>query len=660
MALNPDDIRILLVEDAAVMRKMEIKILNQLGFRDVLEAVDGNDAIEKLHLHKDIRLVLSDWAMPNKDGYELLKWVREQEEYRALPMIMATGQGDMESVSRAIEAGANGVVAKPFTPDDLMAQIEEAFGVEKAESSHPDVTPRRNSEGKIRIRIGHIQITDHLTLGIANHFIQKGIKAPVHFELETLCMPGWNPVQKALEQGDVDGAFILAPAAMDLFNFGIPIKLVLFAHRNGSIFVRSSSTPYRQPYQQFFKHKTVFIPHKMSIHNMLAHMYLTRMGLRPGLAGASAVNVLFDVAPPVKMPDFLAENPEACGFMVAEPIGTRAIAAGIAERQFLSSEVWENHPCCVVVFRDQTIAGYPDAVQEFCNLLVEAGRFIAEHPDQSAEIATAFLDPDQKMGLKPGLLKQVLTDPKGIRTDDLYPVLEDLDVIQQYMTKKMNIGSIIDLESFVDSRFAQEACKGGPKRKGSGSPLDLEDAGVELPARREIEKWKAGGAGNGMFDSAEPQKNLEGKYLTFGIASERYGISILDVREIIGMIPIRPVPHLPEFMKGVVNLRGKVIPVLDMRMKFAMEPIDYTDRTCIIVVEISGVKGSTFMGIVVDRVLEVSDIKSADIQECPNFGSEVNTEYILGIAKKADEVTILLEIDRILEADEKAHLAKAA
>jgi chemotaxis signal transduction protein len=264
------------------------------------------------------------------------------------------------------------------------------------------------------------------------------------------------------------------------------------------------------------------------------------------------------------------------------------------------------------------------------------------------------------MGLKPGLLKQVLTDPKGIRTDDLYPVLEDLDVIQQYMTKKMNIGSIIDLESFVDSRFAQEACKGGPKRKGSGSPLDLEDAGVELPARREIEKWKAGGAGNGMFDSAEPQKNLEGKYLTFGIASERYGISILDVREIIGMIPIRPVPHLPEFMKGVVNLRGKVIPVLDMRMKFAMEPIDYTDRTCIIVVEISGVKGSTFMGIVVDRVLEVSDIKSADIQECPNFGSEVNTEYILGIAKKADEVTILLEIDRILEADEKAHLAKAA
>ncbi|RJR53194.1 MAG: response regulator [Desulfobacteraceae bacterium] len=660
MALDLD-IGILLVEDAAVMRKMEIKILNQLGFRNVLEASDGNDAIEKLRLHKEIRLVISDWAMPNKDGYELLKWMREQEEHRALPMIMATGQGDKESVAKALAAGADGVVAKPFTPDDLRTQIEEALGVEKAGPARPDAVPRKNSRGKVRLRIAHIQITDHLTLGVANHFIREGMKSPIHFELETLCMPGWNPVQKALEQGEVDGAFILAPAAMDLFNYGVPIKLVLFAHRNGSIFVRSSSTPYRQPYQQFFKHKTVFIPHKMSIHNMLAHMYLTRMGLKPGLAGVAAVNVLFDVAPPVKMADFLAENPDVCGFVVAEPIGSRAIAAGIAERQFLSSEVWENHPCCVVVFRDQTIAEFPEAIQEFCNLLVEAGHFIKDNPDPSAEIAVTFLDPDQKMGLKPGLLKQVLTDPKGIRTDDLYPVAEDLDVIQQYMTGNMNIGSIIDLGSFVNTRFAEEACKGGPKRKEYSSPEDSRAAAECGVAKgRNTEGRREGRSGTGIFESLQTLAGLEGKYLTFGIASERYGISILDVREIIGMIPIRPVPHLPTFMKGVVNLRGKVIPVLDMRMKFAMEPIDYTDRTCIIVVEISGLKGSTFMGIVVDRVLEVADIKSADIQECPNFGSEVNTEYILGISKKAEEVTILLDIDGILEAEEKADLAKAA
>ena len=192
-------------------------------------------------------------------------------------------------------------------------------------------------------------------------------------------MPGWNPVQTALEQGDVDAAFILAPNAMDLFNYDVPIKLVMFAHRNGSIFVRNKAEQYRKPYQRFFKHKTVFIPHKMSIHNMLAHMYFTQMGLKPGLAGKEAVNVLFDVVPPIKMPEFLPGNPSACGFIVAEPIGSRAIAAGIADLQFLSSEIWENHPCCVAVFRDEFIGKYPDAVQEFTNMLMDAGNFIADY-----------------------------------------------------------------------------------------------------------------------------------------------------------------------------------------------------------------------------------------------------------------------------------------
>lgn len=658
MAVDPN-IRILLVEDASVMRKMEIKILDQLGFRNVVEAVDGNDAIEKLQLDNDIGLILSDWAMPNKDGYELLKWVRNQEKFGTLPVIMATGQGDKESVTKALQAGANGVVAKPFTPDDLKTQIEEAFGGGKSPVKEKDTGPKTDGEGKVRLKVAHIQITDHLTLGVLRHSIMKGTKKPTCFSLETLCMPGWNPVQKALEEGQVDGAFILAPAAMDLFNYGIPIKLVLFAHRNGSIFVRSRSTPYRQPYQQFFKHKTVFIPHKMSIHNMLAHMYLTRMGLKPGLAGVSAVNVLFDVAPPVKMPEFLSENPDACGFVVAEPIGSRAIAAGIAERQFLSGEIWENHPCCVVVFREEAIASYPDAVQEFCNFLVEAGIFIKEHPDQSAEIAVSFLDPDGKMGLMPQLLRQVLTDPMGIRTDDLFPVREDLDIIQQYMAKKMNIGGIIDLDSFVDTRFAEVACKGGPKKRAQAIP-DKGKSGSEPEAGKPGAKKRTGGHGGTILDDSGSFAHLEGKYLTFGISTERYGISILDVREIIGMIGIRPVPNLPDFMKGVINLRGKVIPVLDMRLKFAMEPMEYTDRTCIIVVEISGLRGSTFMGIVVDRVLEVADIKTTEIEECPDFGTDVNTEFVLGIAKKGDEVTILVDIDRILQTEEKVQLEKAA
>ena len=93
----------------------------------------------------------------------------------------------------------------------------------------------------------------------------------------------------------------------------------------------------------------------MSIHNMLSHMYFSQMGLKPGMPGKEAVNVLFDIVPPIKMHEFLGDNVESCGFMVAEPIGSRAIAAGIADRQFLSSEIWDNHPCCVAVFRDEFI-----------------------------------------------------------------------------------------------------------------------------------------------------------------------------------------------------------------------------------------------------------------------------------------------------------------
>jgi len=661
MTIDPN-IKILLVEDAATMRKMEIKILHQLGFKNIVEAADGRDALDKIRANPDTQIIISDWAMPNMDGLELLKWVRAQEGLRDLPMIMATGQGDKGSVSRTLEAGANGVVTKPFTPDELKAVIEEALGIRQTPVKKMDNAPRVDPTGKVRLRMAHIQITDHLTLGVMKHFIETGVKTPETFALETRCMSSWNPVQETLEKGDVDGAFILAPAAMDLFNYGVPIKLVMLSHRNGSIFVRNKSTPYRKPFQQFFKHKTFFIPHKMSIHNMLAHIYFTRMGLKPGLAGMAAVNVLFDVVPPIKMGEFLSENPEACGFMVAEPLGSRAIASGTAERQFLSSEIWENHPCCLVVFREEFISEYPAAVQEFCNLLVDAGRFIEEQPDESAEIAVNFLDPDQKLGLKGPILKQVLTDPKGIKTDNLFPVLEDLDTIQHYMVNRMGIGAMIDLDAFVDLRFAREACKGTPKKGAGALILDQRTALHPLsvgqmsdhPAKGQHDNKAAGGEGLGAVSARE------GKYLTFGIGDERYGVGILDVREIVGMMPIRTIPQVPEFIKGVVNLRGKVIPVIDTRLKFGMAPMAYSDRTCIIIVEVSGMTGSTLMGLVVDRVLEVAEFKEQDIEDCPAFGAALKTDFILGIAKREREVTMLLDIDRILQAEDKMYLSEAA
>ena len=152
----------------------------------------------------------------------------------------------------------------------------------------------------------------------------------------------------------------------------------------------------------------------------------------------------------------------------------------------------------------------------------------------------------------------------------------------------------------------------------------------------------------------------EGKYLTFTLADEEYGIGILKVKEIIGMMSITTVPQTPEFVKGVINLRGKVIPVIDLRLRFGMEKNEYNDRTCIVVVEIDGDFNRIMIGIVVDTVSEVLNIKSDDIEETPTFGTQLKTDYILGMAKMEGRVKILLDIDSVLSRNEIQELENAA
>lgn len=141
-----------------------------------------------------------------------------------------------------------------------------------------------------------------------------------------------------------------------------------------------------------------------------------------------------------------------------------------------------------------------------------------------------------------------------------------------------------------------------------------------------------------------------GKYLTFFLGGEEYGLEILKVREIIGMMDITAVPRTPDFVKGVINLRGKVIPVIDLRLKFGMPAAEQTDETCIIVVDV----GEMEMGIIVDKVSEVMDIGADDIEDAPSFGIDVDTEFILGMGKAESKVTILLNISRVLSAAETA------
>ena len=150
----------------------------------------------------------------------------------------------------------------------------------------------------------------------------------------------------------------------------------------------------------------------------------------------------------------------------------------------------------------------------------------------------------------------------------------------------------------------------------------------------------------------------DGKYLTFSLDREVFGIAILKVKEIIGMMDFTPIPRTPEFVKGVINLRGKVIPVVDLRLKFGMESIPYDERTCIIVVEAQSAAEVTSMGIVVDAVNEVAQIKDEEMEPTPSFGVDLATDYILGMAKTGGDVKIMLDIDRVLTDSEMAVLSQ--
>ncbi len=140
-----------------------------------------------------------------------------------------------------------------------------------------------------------------------------------------------------------------------------------------------------------------------------------------------------------------------------------------------------------------------------------------------------------------------------------------------------------------------------------------------------------------------------GKYLTFSLASEEYGVEILKVREIIGIMDITAMPQMPPYVKGVINLRGKVIPVIDLRLKFGMEPAEYTDQTCIVVVDVG-----SLVGVIVDTVQEVLDIQDNQIDPPPPLGASVDTSFVMGMGKIKDDVKILLDIDKVLGADELA------
>ena len=155
---------------------------------------------------------------------------------------------------------------------------------------------------------------------------------------------------------------------------------------------------------------------------------------------------------------------------------------------------------------------------------------------------------------------------------------------------------------------------------------------------------EAGGANGATSGSG-------GKFLTFTLGNEEYGLEILKVRELIGFMEITRIPRAPAHVRGVINLRGKVIPVIDLRRKFGFAAMEHTERTCIIVADVDLPSMRVMMGVVVDSVQEVLNVTESEIEETPEFGGRATTAYLLGLAKVKDSVKILLDLDRVLGSD---------
>jgi purine-binding chemotaxis protein CheW len=152
---------------------------------------------------------------------------------------------------------------------------------------------------------------------------------------------------------------------------------------------------------------------------------------------------------------------------------------------------------------------------------------------------------------------------------------------------------------------------------------------------------------------------LSGKYLTVVLENEAYGIAVLKVREIIRMQKITPVPQLPAFVKGVINLRGRVIPVVDLRVKFGLKA-EFAERTCIVVVQVKLPSEQVVqMGLIVDSVEEVAALTQEEIEPTPDFGTRIDTTYLLGMAKVKGQVKMLLDIDRVVAPETVQAIAQA-
>jgi NitT/TauT family transport system substrate-binding protein len=302
---------------------------------------------------------------------------------------------------------------------------------------------------KTTLKIGHLPITDHLILGVTADKLNSGKETFQYAEVDAKAYRGWNPLAEDLRKGELDAACILAPLAMELYQSGVPVNLVLQTHKSGSTLIKNKKANIEKI--EDFKGKAILIPHYLSIHHLLFDRHMREQGLEVG----AGKDIIFDVCAPSDIPEILEWDEKGLvgGFIVAEPFGMQVVKAGLGEEMAMSKDLWPDHPCCVLVVREEVIGRNPDAVQELTTSLVASGKFISQNVDEAARIGSTFLNQAEDV------VKSVLADPKQrVTMNELFPVVDDYEYIQEYMTTKIEaMSKKIELEKFVDTRFAKEA-----------------------------------------------------------------------------------------------------------------------------------------------------------------------------------------------------------
>ncbi len=309
------------------------------------------------------------------------------------------------------------------------------------------------------IRIGHLKIIDHLILGYSVFRLQSNGDQLHHSTLENIPMNSWEQISEGLRQGDLHGAFITIPLAMDLFAAGLDISFLMFVHRSGSLMVKNKEARIKRLVD--LKGKSILIPHDLSVQHLLLHKLLAAAGLNPKPAGALKTEpktIITEPASPFLMPQMLEndEDQDIGAYMVAEPYGSQALAKGTADKLCTSDSLWKDHPCCGFVVQ----AGLgSQAIEELISHFFQSAKAldtqILDTPidNNLIDFAQNFLGQEQEI-VRQSLLKSGISfNPKKLLADR-----EKLNIIQTYMTDTMGVmPQTIDLDAFLNSACAAKA-----------------------------------------------------------------------------------------------------------------------------------------------------------------------------------------------------------